>query len=120
MSHIYIFLTILFTVYGQLIIKWQMSLAGVLPELPNAKLIFLLKLLLNPWIMSGFLGAFIASLCWMVAVSKFPINYAYPFMSLSFVLVLLLSPVLFHEQVSTYKIIGMVLIAGGVIIGSQK
>ena len=32
MGYIYIFLTIFFTVYGQLVIKWRMPMKGQLPE----------------------------------------------------------------------------------------
>ena len=32
MSYVYIAITVILTVYGQLIIKWQASLAGLLPS----------------------------------------------------------------------------------------
>jgi drug/metabolite transporter (DMT)-like permease len=100
--------------------KWQVSAAGPLPNDLSGKMLFLFRMLLNPWVISSFFCAFLASLSWMAAVSKFPINYAYPYMSLSFVIVLLLSQVFFHEQITLYKIIGMSLIVAGVVIGSQK
>jgi hypothetical protein len=31
-GHFYIVLTLLFTVYGQLVLKWQMGQAGTMPE----------------------------------------------------------------------------------------
>ena len=89
-------LTVLFTVYGQLIIKWQVNLAGVLPASLSGKAIFLFHLFLNPWIISSLLSAFFAALCWMSAMSKLELSYAYPFMSLSFVLVFILSIIFFH------------------------
>jgi len=119
MDHIYIALTILFTVYGQLIIKWQIGLAGPLPIDAIEKMFFLIRLLLNPWVISGFASAFLASLAWMAAMSKFPLNYAYPFMSLAFVLVLLVSPLFLNESITLPKIAGMVLIVAGIIVSSQ-
>ncbi|GAB3052954.1 EamA family transporter [Virgibacillus ainsalahensis] len=116
MGYAYIFSTIFFTVYGQLIIKWTMDRQGGLPEAWGEKFVFLIQLLLNPWILSGFFAAFLAALSWMAAMSKFDISYAYPFMSLSFVLVFILSAVLFGEPVSTQKIIGFSLIILGIII----
>ena len=89
MSHIYIFLTVLLTVYGQIVIKWQVNLAGAMPIDLSNKVSFMIRLLLNPWIISGLLGAFLASLSWMAAMTKFPLSYAYPFVSLSFVLLLI-------------------------------
>ncbi|MGK7907097.1 MAG: multidrug efflux SMR transporter [Synechococcus sp.] len=119
MAHLYIALTILFTVYGQVVIKWQVSLAGSLPKEIIEKVIFLFKLFLNPWIISSFVCAFLAALTWMAAMSKFPLSYAYPFMSLAFVLVLFFSAFLFNEPVNFPKVIGMGLIVAGIIIGSK-
>lgn len=116
----YIFLTVLFTVYGQLVIKWQVGQAGVLPPNVGDKVAFLLRLLLNPWIVSGFISAFIASLTWMAAMTRFPLSHAYPFMSLSFVLVMFLSALVFHEPLTWAKSIGMTCIVIGIIIGSQE
>ncbi|WP_106496540.1 EamA family transporter [Lentibacillus sp. Marseille-P4043] len=120
MGYAYIFGTIFFTVYGQLILKWKIDRAGNLPEAGIDKLLFLLRLLLDPVILSGFLSAFVASLFWMAAMTKFDISYAYPFMSLSFVLVFLLSIFLFQEPVNVQKIAGLGLIVLGIIVTSQS
>src|SRR5699024_9699872 len=102
MGYLYIFATIAFTVYGQIMLKWRISKHAALPHEFVDKAVFLIKLLLDPLILSGFLSAFVASMFWMAAMTKFDISYAYPFMSLSFVLVFLLSIVLFHEPVNVY------------------
>jgi len=119
MDHLYIFGTIVFTVYGQLIIKWQVAQAGILPVAITGKIWFLLRLLLNPWIISGIVITFLGGLCWMAAMTKFELSYAYPFMSLAFVLVLGLSVVLFQETLTFPKILGMILIIMGIFIGSR-
>ena len=119
MAHLYIFGTILFTVYGQLIIKWRIPFHGSLPGEMLPKLIFLLKLFFDPFIMSGFVAAFLASLCWMAAMTAFDLSYAYPFMGLNFVLVFLASAILLSEQVTLYKVAGLILIVLGIIISSR-
>ena len=119
MPYIYILLTILLTVYGQIVIKWQINSAGVFPGETVGKIFFILRLLLNPWVISSFLGAFLASLTWMAALTKFSLSFAYPFMSLSFVLVMILSSVYFYEAITIPKAVGMGLIVVGIIIGSQ-
>lgn len=116
MGYLYILGTISFTVYGQLILKWKMDQVGELPDSFVEKFTTLLQLLLNPWIISGFLSAFLAALCWMAAMTKFDISYAYPFMSLSFVLVFILSALLFQEPVSMQKVIGFSFIILGIIV----
>ncbi|MUV36479.1 putative 4-amino-4-deoxy-L-arabinose-phosphoundecaprenol flippase subunit ArnE [Lentibacillus sp. JNUCC-1] len=116
MGYLYILGTISFTVYGQLILKWKIDQYGALPEALWDKAVFLIQLLFNPWILSGFAAAFIAALCWMAAMTKFDISYAYPFMSLSFVLVFIISAFLFAEPVTLQKSIGMALIVLGIIV----
>jgi len=120
MSYFYIVLTILLTVYGQIVIKWQAMQAGELPYGIGAKMFFLLRLaLLNPWVLSGLLAAFLASLTWMAAMTKLPLSHAYPFVSLSFVLVVLSGALFFQEPLTWPKILGMACIVAGIIIGSQ-
>lgn len=119
MAHFYILLTIILTVYGQIIIKWQVNSAGEFPAETNEKLFFVLRLLLNPWVISSFTCAFLAALSWMAAMTKFTLSYAYPFTSLTFVLVLTLSAVFFHDSITLPKAVGMGLIVVGIVIGSQ-
>jgi len=121
MGYFYIFATIFFTVYGQIVLKWRINSIGALPEgSMGDKIIFLFGVLFDPWVFSGFLAAFIASFFWMAAMTKFDISYAYPFMSSAFVLVFLLSVVLFHEPITWQKIIGLLLIVAGIIVTSRS
>ena len=119
MSYVYVFLTILLTVYGQLIIKWQVAGAGVFPAEPGDKLLFLARLLLNPWIISALAAALAAAIAWMAAMTKLDLSHAYPFTSLAFVLVVLCSAWLFHEPLTVSKMAGLALIVAGIAIGSQ-
>jgi len=119
MRYIYIFITILFTVYGQLVIKWRMSIKGALPEAFDDKIVFLVKNLFDFWIITGFVGAFLAALAWMAAMTKLELSHAYPFMSITFPAVVILSGVFFHETISIYQYIGLFLIVTGVIVGSK-
>lgn len=120
MGYFYIIGTIFFTVYGQLILKWRISNYGALPAETYEKIIFLFKLLFDPFIFSGFASAFIASFFWMATMTKFELSYAYPFMSTAFVLVFLLSVFLFNETVTLYKILGLLFIVLGIFISSRS
>jgi multidrug transporter EmrE-like cation transporter len=120
MGYIYIFLTIFFTVYGQLIIKWRMPMKGALPEGLLDKLWFILHAYTDLWIMSGFFSAFLASMAWSAAMTKFELSHAYPFMSLSFVLVFILSIFIFGEVFTWAKLLGLFFIVLGVVISVQK
>ena len=119
MSYLYIFGTIVFTVYGQLILKWKIAEYGSLPAHFFGKIHFLLKLLFDPYIFSGFVAAFVASLFWMAAMTKFDLSYAYLFVGLTFALVLIFSAVFFYEPLNVYKVAGVVLIIVGIVISSR-
>ncbi|HHH37675.1 MAG TPA: hypothetical protein ENK77_03570 [Epsilonproteobacteria bacterium] len=120
MGYFYIFGTIFFTVYGQLILKWRIMDYGSMPEDFVQKIFFLVKLLFDPFIFSGFAAAFIASFFWMATMTKFELSFAYPFMSGAFVLVFLFSVFLFQETVTWQKIVGLMLIVLGIIISSRS
>ena len=119
MDYLYIFGTIFFTVYGQLVTKWQVARAGEFPVETTEKIWFLLRLVVNPWVISSLTAAFLAFLCWVAAMTKFELSYAYPFTSLAFVLVLGLSAILFHEAITVPKVLGVAFIMVGIIVGSR-
>lgn len=115
----FIFGTVIFTVYGQLIVKWQVARAGALPTALPERFLFLGQLILNPWVLSGMAAAFVAMLCWLSAMTKFELSYAYPFMSLAFVLVLILSATIFNERVTIAKVLGLVMIVIGIVVAGR-
>ena len=115
-GHIYILLTLLFTVYGQLVLRWQMAQTRGMPEGGVDKLLFLFQQFFNPWIISALLSAFLASLAWMAAMTRFELNYAYPFMSLAFVIVMIFSVVFLNESLTIPSVIGTIMVVGGLII----
>ena len=119
MSYVFIALTVLFTVYGQVVLKWQVGLnPGATIE--NLNLRALVTLLLNPWVISAFAAAFGASLFWMAAIGRMPLSKAYPFTALSFPLVAVISAWAFREGMDWHKIAGTALIIGGVIVLSRS
>jgi multidrug transporter EmrE-like cation transporter len=118
-SWVYVGVTIALTVYGQLIVKWQVGRAGDLPDGTWNKFEFLLRLAVNPWVISVFIAAAIAALSWMAAMTRLELSRAYPFVGLSFVLVLIFSAVFFDEPLTTWKIAGVALIVVGLFVGSR-
>lgn len=118
-DYLYIFATIVLTVYGQLILKWRIGNFGPLPINTVDKLKFLIFLVFDPIIFTGFAAAFLASLAWMVAMTKFELSHAYPFMSLNFVVVLLLSEWLLNESMNLQKALGVGLVVLGTVVAAR-
>ena len=119
MHYIYILITVVLTVYGQLVVKWQVNLAGAFPTSNEDKIIFLAKLLINPWIISSMVGALLAGMAWMATLTQIQLSHAYPFIGLTFVMVLVFSAILFQEPITWMKIAGVFLVVAGVALGSQ-
>jgi drug/metabolite transporter (DMT)-like permease len=119
MGYIYIAITIILSSYGQLILKWRLNQLGALPTPLWDKFVFLFWSLFDPYIFSSFVAAFFASLTWMAALSKFQLSFAYPFMSISFILVMVASYWLLGEQVTIARFLGCLLIVAGVVLISR-
>lgn len=115
LDYLYIAATIGFTVYGQLILKWRVGFYGQMPIELLEKLKFIFGILLDPWVLSGLAAAFLASLAWIAAMTKFDLSHAYPFMSLNFVVVLLLSGWLLNEPMTLQRVLGVALIVLGTV-----
>jgi len=116
LSHGYIFCTIMFTVYSQLVMRWQVSQAGSLPEDAAGKARFIISLLLNPWVITGLVSTFLSGVSWMLAMTRFEISYAFPFVSLNYVLILIASYFLFNESVDYHKVVGSFIVVFGILV----
>ena len=119
MGYVFIALTVLLTVYGQLVIKWQVLKLGALPAGTEGKLAYLAKALLNPWIVSGLCAAFLASLFWIMAISKLPLSEAYPYTAAGFVVVVLTGAWLFSEPLPALRMVGLGMITIGIILAGR-
>jgi multidrug transporter EmrE-like cation transporter len=113
-GYAYLLGCILFTIYGLVVMKWQIGLVGELPTPIARKILFLLAMFLKPWVLTVLAAGFLASLCWMATLTRLPLSAAYPCMSLAFVGVVVLSAVFFGEPLSVAKWAGMVLLMAGI------
>jgi len=119
MGYVWVLATVALTVYGQLAFKWRIDESGDFPAQTGERLEYAGRFLIDPWVISVFAAALLASGTWAAALSRFELSFAYPFMALSFVLVLLLSVVLFSEAATAPKLIGVTLVVAGLVVGSQ-
>ncbi len=120
MGFVYIVATVLLVVYGQLIIKWKVVEAGQPPEALIGKLYFFLKLIVDPFVLSGFCAALLGSLCWMAAMTKFELSQAYPIVvGLMAVLTSVFAVILFKEAVGFYKMVGLFFLVVGLFFLSR-
>jgi drug/metabolite transporter (DMT)-like permease len=112
-AYLQVFITLFLTIYGQIVIKSRINIYGAMPIQLKGKIIFLLRLFIDPYIFSGFLSAIFASMFWMSAMTKLPITRAYPVMSMAPILVLFFGILFLGESFTIGKAIGTVLIICG-------
>ena len=115
-DHFFIFATVFFTVYSQIIMRWKVSSAGDLPDSLSGKIYFILNVFLNPWVASSILATLLAGISWMLAMSRFEISYAYPWLALNFLLMMLLGWWIFDEIINVQKLIGTIVVVTGLVI----
>lgn len=108
--------TVALTVYGQLILRWQVAAAGQPPVDATGRLSFVLSLLFQPWVLSAVAATFTAGLAWMLALTRFELSFAYPWMGLNYLIVLVVGVAVFGEQISWAKLVGTGLVVAGLIV----
>lgn len=74
---------------------------------------------LNPWILLGLVLYGASVVLWIVALSRVDVSFAYPMLSIGYIIVAVAGAVLFHEPLGMYKILGIALIIMGVILLSK-
>jgi drug/metabolite transporter (DMT)-like permease len=119
LTWILIFATIVLIVVGQLLVKKGMLLVGSTPRQLAVLPRYLLRSFTTPAVILGILAIGCASLCWMVVISKTDLSVAYPFMSLTIVLVLALTGPLFGESVPLNRWLGVGIVCIGLIVASR-
>lgn len=112
-------LTILFTISGQLLIKSATRDLGQIPTEWHELVAFVSNVYRYWKVLAGLAAGVLASFCWLGAVSRSNISFAYPFMGLAIVLVLLLSPLLFGETVPWTRWLGVVIVCIGIWLAAQ-
>jgi multidrug transporter EmrE-like cation transporter len=112
-----LFAVLVLTVYGQLVIKSR-ALVHATTNGTAGRLHYLAAMFTDIWVLSALAAAVLAGACWMLAVSRLEVGYAYPFMALSFVLVPIGSTLFFGEPLPATQLIGLALIIAGVTVSA--
>ena len=105
----YIAITIITATTSNVIIKWVMD--GVkLPESTSGQYAKAMVLLLNPWVWCSIALTLISALSWMLVMNKVSLSFAFPFLSISYILILIYGRIFFSEPITIYKVIATTLI----------
>lgn len=117
---VYILISVLGGALGQILLKKGMSSMGPLTLSVDQTLSILWRMVTNPYVILG-LGIYVmGTVFWLTALSRVDLSYAYPFASISYVIMLLASWQLFDEYISLLRLAGSVVIILGVILISRS
>lgn len=107
-----ILLSVLCGSLGQVILKLG---ANNLAETHSSFLHYLLEVLKLPEIWAGLFLFGMSFLIWIKVLTKAELSFAYPLVSLSYIVVVVLSYFIFHESITVLKVIGIAFILIGAI-----
>ncbi len=116
----YILVSVVAGAAGQIMLKKGMSSTGgitlTLTQLPET----LWRMITNPWVFVGLIVYVGGTVFWLAALSRVDLSYAYPFASLSYVVMLAASWLLFREDINALRLIGTAIICVGVFFVSRS
>ena len=110
---IIILIGILFASLGQVFWKIGMNTVGSINTFTFSDIVSIFS---NLYIIFGLIMYGLGTIFWLIALSQKDLSYVYPFIALTFIIVLLLSKFLLHENVGIYRIAGTLIIVAGLII----
>jgi multidrug transporter EmrE-like cation transporter len=73
----------------------------------------------NPWVLGGMFLHVSALVVWLWALSKVDIGFAYPFLALGYVLVMVMAWFWLGEELNPIKTLGMGIIIVGILVLSR-
>lgn len=107
-------LNTLLLVCGQILFKLGSS------EKKISTLSDLISLVFSPIILLALVLYACTTLLWLYILSRVKLSYAYPIQALAFPIVLVMSAMIFHEQIPLNRWIGVIIIFAGVYIAIFK
>lgn len=116
----FILFTVMTNALAQLMLKQGMSnLSSVVTAQDNIVLKLLL-IVFQPWVFFGLVMFVVSMASHMFVLSKVDISFAFPFLSLAYVVVAVLAWQLFGEELGAFKIAGIAFICVGTVLIAQS
>jgi drug/metabolite transporter (DMT)-like permease len=117
---IYILVSVLTGAIGQIMLKRGMAKMGPVTLTLNQLPTVLWSMATNLWVVFGLLIYVTGTVFWLSALSRVELSYAYPFASLSYVVMLAASWLLFYEDITVMRLLGTAIVALGVFLISRS
>jgi drug/metabolite transporter (DMT)-like permease len=117
---IYILIAVLASATGQILLKKGMNNIGEVILDLRELLSILWRIGTNPYVIIGLIIYLAGTVFWLAALSQVDLSYAYPFASLSYIVMLVASWGLFDEKISLMRLLGTLVVGIGVLLISRS
>lgn len=117
---VYILVAVVGSAAGQLLLKKGMSTMGPLTITADQILGILWRIATNPYVVIGLFIYVCGTVFWLAALSRKDLSFAYPFASLSYIVMIIGGWQLFGERIDLWRIVGSLAIMTGVILIAQS
>jgi drug/metabolite transporter (DMT)-like permease len=117
---LYILVSVVAGAAGQVLLKKGMGSMGPLTLSIDQLGNILWRIGTNPYVVIGLAIYVTGTLFWLTALSRVDLSYAYPFASLSYVVMLIASWQLFNENITVLRLLGTLVVCLGVFIISRS
>jgi drug/metabolite transporter (DMT)-like permease len=117
---VYILISVVLGALGQIMLKNGLNTMGALTLSPSTLVSTLWHLVTNPYVFFGLVVYVSGTVFWLAGLSRVDLSYAYPFASLSYVMMLAAAWLLFKENVSLMRVVGTLVVGLGVLIISRS
>lgn len=98
-------------VTGQFFLKKGVLSSDLAPNFSS-----IIDTLLNKFVVAGLLSYGISLIVWLFVLQRFPLSVAYPALSITYVVIVILSYFALHEPISQLKVAGVAFIIAGVFL----
>ncbi|NWF93246.1 MAG: EamA family transporter [Syntrophaceae bacterium] len=78
------------------------------------------KVAINLYVLSGLASYVVSVMIWLLVLARVEVSYAYPFLSVGYVVVTLMGYLIFQESLSWMRVIGIAVIIAGVFLLSRS
>jgi multidrug transporter EmrE-like cation transporter len=117
---VFILFTVITNAAAQLMLKYGMVQLGPISFAGVNPVIKILQIVFSPWVFLG-LSTFVISMAsHLYVLSKVELSFAYPFLSLAYVLVAVFAYFVFREDLNALRIAGIGLICVGTVLIAQS
>lgn len=115
-----ILFTVLTNAVAQILLKKGMLGVGVLDVKAAGVIGTAVQVLFNPFVFAGLCVFVISMVSHLIVLSRVELSFAYPFLSLAYVVVLAYAFFVFGENVGVMRTAGVALICAGTVLIAQS